>query len=62
MLLITGDELHRELMDFAAEVIERCAVAAEAQDRIGREWVHDSLWAAILKRAGDNVRALAPRP
>lgn len=39
-------------------LIEECAVAAEHQDRAGREWVRDSLWARILKRAGDNVRAL----
>lgn len=41
-----------------ARTIEACAVAAEAQDRCGREWVADSLWANILKRAGANVRAL----
>jgi hypothetical protein len=39
-------------------IIEECAVAAEAQDRTGREWVADSLWAAILRRAGANVRKL----
>ena len=39
-------------------VIEECAQAAEAQDRTGREWVRDSLWDNILKRAGQNVRAL----
>lgn len=39
-------------------LIEKAAVAAEAVDRIGREWVGDSLWANILKRAGDNVRKL----
>lgn len=39
-------------------LIEECARAAEAQERTGREWVADSLWANILKRAGDNVRAL----
>lgn len=42
-------------------IVETCAQAAEAQDRIGREWVRDSLWAQILKRAGDNVRALKRR-
>lgn len=42
-------------------IIEQCAVAAEAQDRIGHEWVADSLWANILKRAGQNVRALQTR-
>jgi hypothetical protein len=41
-----------------AETIEACAVAAEAQDRVGLEWVRDSLWDVILKRAGSNVRAL----
>lgn len=40
------------------ELIEQCAVAAEAQDRIGREWVDNSLWANICKRAGANVRKL----
>lgn len=39
-------------------LIEKAAVAAEAVDRIGREWVGNSLWANILKRAGDNVRKL----
>ena len=43
-------------------IIEQCAVAAEQQDRTGREWVGDSLWANILKRAGDNVRALKSKP
>ena len=41
--------------------IEDCAVAAEAHDRIGREWVSDSLWAKVMKRAGENVRALKAR-
>ena len=40
------------------KTIEQCATAAEAQDRIGREWVQDSLWDTILRRAGANVRAL----
>lgn len=44
------------------DLIEKCAVAAEQQDRIGREWVGESLWAKILKRAGDNVRLLKTRP
>lgn len=39
-----------------AEIVEACAVAAEAQDRVGREWVRDSLWDQVLKRAGANVR------
>ena len=39
-------------------VIEECAQAAEALDREGREWVRDSLWAALMRRAGENVRAL----
>lgn len=42
----------------ADAVIEQCAVAAEQQDRAGREWVPDSLWANILRRAALNVRAL----
>ncbi|MFC5346294.1 hypothetical protein ACETK8_15920 [Brevundimonas staleyi] len=42
----------------ADEVIEQCAVAAEMQDRTGYEWVRDSLWDNILKRAGAAVRAL----
>lgn len=44
------------------DLIERCAIAAEQQDRSGREWVRDSLWAQILKRAGDNVRLLKRTP
>ena len=44
------------------DLIERCAIAAEQQDRIGREWVRDSLWSAILQRAGNNVRLLKTRP
>jgi hypothetical protein len=44
------------------DLIEQCAVAAEQQDRIGREWVADSLWAKILKRAADEVRLLKTRP
>lgn len=40
------------------EIIEACAIAAEAQDRAGYEWVPDSLWANILRRAGANVRGL----
>lgn len=43
-------------------LIEQCAVAAEAQDRAGYEWVQDSLWANILKRAGANVRKLKGAP
>lgn len=43
-------------------LIEECAVAAEAQDRAGYEWVHNSLWAKILLRAGNNVRLLKTRP
>lgn len=42
-------------------LIEECVKAAEAQDRVGREWVADSLWHNILKRAGANVRALKTR-
>ena len=39
-------------------IIEACAVAASGIDRIGYEWIRDSLWDVILRRAGDNVRAL----
>jgi hypothetical protein len=39
-------------------LIEECAMAAEQQDRSGREWVADILWANILRRAGSNVRKL----
>jgi len=46
----------------ADDIIERCAIAAEAQDRAGHEWVPDSLWANILRRAGENVRALKASP
>lgn len=42
----------------ANDIIEICAVAAEQQDRVGREWVRDSLWHRILERAGANVRSL----
>lgn len=40
------------------DCVEACAVAAMQQDRTGHEWVRDSLWANILKRAGDEVRKL----
>ena len=53
------DGLGRHMDAIRAATVEECAVAAEAQDRTGRAWVRDSLWAAILKRAGANVRALA---
>jgi hypothetical protein len=43
---------------YAPLIVEVCAGAAEAQDRAGREWVRDSLWSEILKRAGTNVRAV----
>lgn len=43
-------------------LIEECAVAAEQQDRIGYEWVGNSLWANILRRAGANVRKLKTTP
>lgn len=43
-------------------LIEECAVAAEQQDRIGYEWVGNSLWANILRRAGQNVRKLKTTP
>lgn len=44
-----------------AITIERCAIAAEAQDRAGYEWLRESVWTSILKLAGQNVRALAHR-
>lgn len=45
------------------DCVEACAIAAAQQDRTGREWVRDSLWANILKRAGDEVRKLKrPEP
>ena len=47
------------LASYAPRLIEACAIAAEAQDRTGREWVRDSLWDQILRRAGANVRALS---
>jgi hypothetical protein len=57
------DRIARYRAEVAAEeialTIERCAVAAEATKRTGWEWVRDSLWANVLKRAGENVRALA---
>lgn len=55
-LTVATARLQRETM--RAEIIEECAQAAEAVDRIGREWVRDSLWAQICARAGQNVRAL----
>lgn len=52
------DDYKPQAMAVIAVTVEACAVAAEAQDRAGREWVRDSLWADILKRAGANVRRL----
>lgn len=43
-------------------LIEECARAAEQQDRAGREWVPESLWAKILTRAGAEVRRLKSIP
>lgn len=39
-------------------VIEECAQAARLADRVGREWVQDSLWDKITERAAEAVRKL----
>lgn len=49
------------ICDALNELVEQCAAAAEAQDRTGYEWVANSLWANILRRAGANVRALSTK-
>ncbi|MFN3387478.1 MAG: hypothetical protein ACK40O_00990 [Allosphingosinicella sp.] len=38
--------------------LEEAAVAAEALDRAGREWVRDSLWANIKADTARAIRAL----
>ena len=40
-----------------AEEREACAVAAEAIERTGREWVKDSLWANIKRDTAAAIRA-----
>lgn len=37
--------------------LELAATIAEQQDRSGREWVSNSLWANIIKRVPDAIRA-----
>lgn len=43
-------------------VIEECAIAARQADRIGYEWVMNSLWDTITLRAANTVRALKTKP
>lgn len=40
------------------ETIAECAIAARQIDRVGYEWVKDSLWDNITGRASDAVRNL----
>lgn len=40
------------------EAIEAAAVAAEAPDRRGREWVPGSLWDAIKQDTASDIRKL----
>ncbi|MFN3944598.1 MAG: hypothetical protein ACK4K7_06700 [Allosphingosinicella sp.] len=42
-------------------VLEEAAVAAEALDRSGREWVPDSLWANMKADTARAIRALASK-
>jgi hypothetical protein len=39
-------------------VLEEAAVCAERQNRVGREWVRDSLWDAIIRRVPDAIRKM----
>lgn len=43
-------------------VIEECAKAAEALDRIGYEWVRDSLWDRIALETAARIRTLKSSP
>lgn len=43
-------------------VIEECAKVAEALDRVGREWVPDSIWDKINRDAAKRIRALKETP
>lgn len=54
----TAEALMPLLTKVREETIEECARAAEAQDRTGREWVKDSLWANIISRVPRAIRAL----
>lgn len=40
------------------QALEEAALAAEAQNRVGYEWVKDSLWDNIIKRVPAAIRAL----
>jgi hypothetical protein len=39
-------------------ILEEAAVCAEQQNRVGREWVKDSLWDAIIQRVPEAIRRL----
>jgi hypothetical protein len=39
-------------------ILEEAAVCAEQQNRVGREWVKDSLWDAIIRRVPEAIRRL----
>lgn len=39
-------------------VIEECAKAARMADRVGREWVRNSLWDNITRLASEQVLKL----
>lgn len=43
-------------------IIEECAVKAEALDRVGREWVADSLWDKISRETAGRIRSLKSPP
>lgn len=53
---VRGSDAYRE------DLIEQCAQAAAMQDRVGYEWVKDSLWATLCKRSAAAVRKLKGRP
>lgn len=57
-----NDGSNHKLYALYNAIVEECANAAEAQDREGYEWVRDSLWAKVLRRAGYNVRLLKVMP
>lgn len=54
------DALKAEIAKALAAEREACAVRAEALDRIGREWVADSLWARIKADTAAAIRTPTP--
>lgn len=52
--MLTADRFR----EWRNELVERCAIAAEMQDRVGYEWVRDSIWDNFMKRGGAAVRLL----